>query len=189
MVGAINWPQNQGISTAYPFSDIKDDTGIGDGSALSRETMLGDWTQYFEQLLSLTGMTPNGTLDNVTNGYQTIEALIMLIKLTVNNQVFYSNAGSLNGGIIIMLDAKRLYYINGGGSGTITVNMTNSIIGGEVDMWIHNVTAGNVITILGVGFSFLATPGISNLTFVNTGAARVKFKYLGGVQIAYEVYN
>lgn len=58
----------------YPFGRIKDNTGVGDGTAINEATK-GDMHQFFEKLMRLYDIAPNGNPDNETNGYQLIDAL------------------------------------------------------------------------------------------------------------------
>ncbi|MNQ48809.1 hypothetical protein D3C85_626950 [compost metagenome] len=61
----------------YPSGRIKDNSGIGDGTAVNERTK-GDLHQMVERLMILAGITPNNLPDNVTNDYQIIDALIAL---------------------------------------------------------------------------------------------------------------
>lgn len=63
--------------TNYPNARIKDNSGIGDGTAVNERTK-GDLHQMVERLMILYGITANNLPDNVTNGYQIIDALIAL---------------------------------------------------------------------------------------------------------------
>jgi len=58
----------------YPNSRIKDDTGTGNGTYVS-EAIHGDIIQLFQKLLIDAGITANGNPDNVSNGYQFLDAL------------------------------------------------------------------------------------------------------------------
>ena len=63
----------------YPYGDIKDDTGAGDGTAVNRANH-ADYHQTFRKLLALSDIIPNNLPDNVDNGFQYIEALDKLYK-------------------------------------------------------------------------------------------------------------
>jgi hypothetical protein len=58
----------------YPYGNIKDNVGSGGGTPLDQISH-ADYHQTFRKLLSLAGITPNNLPDNVTNGYQYIQAL------------------------------------------------------------------------------------------------------------------
>ena len=62
------------ISGDYPFGDIKDNTGVGDGTIANRK-MFADIFQTVGKIFADAGITPNNTPDNVSNGYQLYEAL------------------------------------------------------------------------------------------------------------------
>ena len=63
----------------YPWGNVKDGTGIGDGTDVNKLNH-SDYHQTFRRLLSLAAINPNGLQDNVTNGYQYIQALDNLYK-------------------------------------------------------------------------------------------------------------
>jgi len=61
----------------YPFGRIKNNTGTGNGTPVD-EKVYGDIWQTITRLMSLYDIVPNGLPDNVTNGYQIIQALSAL---------------------------------------------------------------------------------------------------------------
>lgn len=79
----------------YPFGDIKDNPN----GTLADRTMMTDLLQTMQKLMSLAGVTPNGTADNLSNGYQIIQALADFNTLSVdggewviaNNVAFVAN--------------------------------------------------------------------------------------------------
>lgn len=64
---------------AYPYGDIKDDTGSNDGTPVNRQ-VYADFHQFFAKLLDLAGVVANGLPDNLTNGFQYSVALVALIN-------------------------------------------------------------------------------------------------------------
>lgn len=58
----------------YPSSRIKDNTGAGDGTAVSERTK-GDIHQFFEKVMRLYGIESNEMPDNETNGFQLVDAV------------------------------------------------------------------------------------------------------------------
>jgi hypothetical protein len=60
--------------TNYPDGRIKNNDGSGNGTGVNEQTN-GDIHQTISKLMRLYGITPNGLPDNVTNGYQIIEAV------------------------------------------------------------------------------------------------------------------
>ncbi len=77
--GLENLINAEPVSADYPWKDIKDDNGSGNGTPVDRVTY-ADYHQTFRKLLSLAGITPNGLPDNVTNGYQYVDAILSLAK-------------------------------------------------------------------------------------------------------------
>lgn len=60
----------------YPFGEIQDDNGTGNGTPVDF-TLLNDYTQFFEKLFDFSLLTANGLPDNDVNGYQLWQALLM----------------------------------------------------------------------------------------------------------------
>lgn len=77
--GLENLVNTNPATSDYPWKDIKDDTGAGDGTPLDRISH-ADYHQTFRKLLALAGITPNNLPDNVTNGYQYVDAFNKLYK-------------------------------------------------------------------------------------------------------------
>ena len=53
---------------------------VVDNQTLWQETVVGDFVQFFQKLISEAGITENGNPDNESNGYQLVEALQEYIK-------------------------------------------------------------------------------------------------------------
>lgn len=68
----------EAVSTAYPFGNIKDDTGSGDGTPVDK-AVYADFHQFFEKLMNAAGVTHNNLPDNQTNGFQLFDALKKII--------------------------------------------------------------------------------------------------------------
>lgn len=66
-------------SGAYPFGDVKDNTGSNDGTPLDR-AVISDYWQFFAKMLDDSGVVANGLLENETNGFQYHQALIQEIQ-------------------------------------------------------------------------------------------------------------
>ena len=64
-------------SSAYPYARLKDDTGTNNGVPVD-EQVYGDFHQFFERLMIEGGITPNGSPENATDGFQLNEALFNL---------------------------------------------------------------------------------------------------------------
>lgn len=72
-------PFIESVSADYPWGDIKDGDGSGNGTDVNRENH-ADYHQTFRKILDKAYITPNGLPDNVTNGYQYVDALKFLYK-------------------------------------------------------------------------------------------------------------
>ena len=58
----------------FPDGRIKDNDGSGNGTGINERTN-GDIHQTISRLMRKYGIVPNGLPDNVTNGYQIVEAI------------------------------------------------------------------------------------------------------------------
>lgn len=63
----------------YPYGDIKNNPGDATGTQINRMTASDIW-QFFQRMCAFAGITPSGSPDNVTNGFQFPEALNTLIQ-------------------------------------------------------------------------------------------------------------
>jgi hypothetical protein len=71
---------------AYPFGDVKDDSGANDGTPYDRATN-SDYFQFFAKMLFESGITPNDLIENDTNGFQYFEALLKAVNLNPSSGV------------------------------------------------------------------------------------------------------
>jgi len=96
MIKTVDKTNVRAVDAAYPYSGQKDDTGVFDGTPLNEEWS-GDYVQFFERMLALSGITANGLPDNATNDFQLYEAFERAIEKrfdhTYNNDasVFIAN--------------------------------------------------------------------------------------------------
>ncbi len=81
-IGLENFPNISAPDSNYPNGNIKDNPGDNSGTPLNK-FVHADYHQFFRKLLSLASITPNGLVENVTNGYQYITALIAKIRATL----------------------------------------------------------------------------------------------------------
>lgn len=59
---------------AFPYGDLRNDPGNGTGTPVDR-VLLSDVMQTMEKIMNESGISPNGQLDNETNGFQIFEAM------------------------------------------------------------------------------------------------------------------
>lgn len=112
--------------------NIGSDANYLNGNVVNDQTIIGehinqDMIQFFQKLMSLANLTPNGSFDNETNGYQFIEALnklyqqksiITILQDTANGIVKYTAIGNDTDGYIITVYVR----MDAGASATITTN-------------------------------------------------------------------
>lgn len=81
----------EGVSTAYPFGNIKDDSGAGDGTPVDK-AVYADFHQFFEKLMNAAGITHNNLPDNQTDGFQLFDALMKVFQPDDwDNDTLYDN--------------------------------------------------------------------------------------------------
>jgi len=152
MARTFNDIPNTPTSVDYPNGELIDETtpGSNDGTPVNRD-VYGDIIQFFQKLLIDAGITADGNPDNVTNGYQLIEAMDKLqgqnrkltidigdwnMQTTANLFITHGLGGLWNNvrclGGIIRNDANDTYYPIGSlgdviltvDSGIIKINST-----------------------------------------------------------------
>lgn len=102
----------QAPDSDYPYGQIKDDTGAGDGTPVN-VAVYGDFHQFFARMFALSGLTFNGLPDNDYSGFQYIEAANKLWKSYIGVLTLSANTTEL------LTYANIGYFINAEGN---TVN-------------------------------------------------------------------
>lgn len=80
---------------AYPFGNIKDNTGANDGTPLNT-LVHADFHQFFAKMLDDSGIGANGLPDNSVNGFQYYLALLAVIKAKTINEDWQTSLFSSN---------------------------------------------------------------------------------------------
>lgn len=70
-IGIANYPNITAASADYPNGNIKDNPSGTPVNVLTN----GDLQMFFDKMVRIAGITPNGTPDNESNGYQLVEAI------------------------------------------------------------------------------------------------------------------
>jgi hypothetical protein len=78
---------------AFPYGNIKDNTGIGDGTPINKD-VYADFHQFFARLAALSSITPNGFPEDQVNGFQYMEAFLDMAN-SYREERFYG-AGTTN---------------------------------------------------------------------------------------------
>ena len=182
----------------YPYGNIKNDTGAGDGTPVNVQ-VYADFHQFFARMAALAGITYNNLPDNSTNGYQYYDALLSLIQsnITTANAVTVTNTVGLT---VIPFTQNRhnLEYANiASGSvplKTFTYDFTNAVVGKVVRLHYGAQTGSTFILDFPLstanGYTTLVSPGgtvssTSTTTRAQVGVTSsvgrvvVEFTYLG----------
>jgi hypothetical protein len=104
----------------YPYGDIKNDTGIDDGTPVDRD-VYADFHQFFEKMFDESGLTANNLPDNATNGFQLYQAMLENIKKTTDNNAVYYNG-------IFRIEGLGDSYSMGGSGGIIDIFVKDNIL-------------------------------------------------------------
>lgn len=83
MIPLLNKPNVDPVSSEYPYGNIKDDDGTGNGTPVDTE-VYADIHQTIERIMFYAkglGITPNGQPDNAYNGFQIFEAMAKIFGL------------------------------------------------------------------------------------------------------------
>ena len=70
-------------SVAYPFGNIKDNTGSNNGTPVDKN-VYADFHQFFAKMMAESGIAYNDLPDNETDGFQYFLALIKVVTDNVN---------------------------------------------------------------------------------------------------------
>lgn len=83
-------PQVEAPSSAYPFGNIKDNTGSNNGTPVNK-LVYADFHQFFAKMMYESGISYNNQPENNTDGFQYWLALVEAIK---NNCKIYTDISS-----------------------------------------------------------------------------------------------
>lgn len=79
------------VSGTYPYGDIKDNSGSGDGVPVNR-VVYADFHQFFARIADLAGIVLNSLPDNAVNSWQFVTALQTLIANAVSSEASIRSA-------------------------------------------------------------------------------------------------
>lgn len=129
-------PNVDGVSSDYPKGRVRDKAGAVPGTTYT-EVLHGDIIQFFQKLLIDASITENGTPDNVTNGYQFLDALVDKIKestkvdttLTTESATAPFNSGTIT---ITAVAYDRMIYVYDGGTVSTGYGVTINVDGLQI---------------------------------------------------------
>lgn len=93
-------------SVAYPFGNIKDNTGSNNGTPVDKN-VYADFHQFFAKMMSESGIVYNDLPDNNTDGFQYWLALVEAVKNNCGFKTDISSSISLGPGFTI---SQKLIY-------------------------------------------------------------------------------
>lgn len=86
MIKLEDKPNAEAPSVAYPYGNIKDNNGTGNGTPVNK-IVYADFHQFFAKMFAESGLVSNELPDNETNGFQYFEALVKLYTDAINLSV------------------------------------------------------------------------------------------------------
>ena len=110
-------------SVAYPFGNIKDNTGSNNGTPVDKN-VYADFHQFFAKMMSESGIVYNDLPDNNTDGFQYWLALVEAVKNNCNFYTDISASVTENSNITPITKVVRQYS-----NGDIMVKFTGTITG------------------------------------------------------------
>ena len=182
MIPLKDKPNVEAVSVTYPYASIKDDTGADDGTPVDR-LVYSDMHQFFERLMALTGLTPNGLPDNAANGFQLMTAFLgysnrfncaslSSLAIGTGNQTFTVPAN------MSYLPGNHLRASNGANymqgpvvsySGTtLIINVVNTAGSGTIALWIISPASPIAASETNPGVAEIATQAEVNASTDNT---------------------
>lgn len=153
--------------------DLSNATGIGtdanfingdlvDGVTVVESHIYQDIVQYFQKLMNLAGLTPNGDFDNEVNDYQFIEALKKYIEstdLTITSNNILTGSLAIKGRVAnfynpttITLDATKIIYPASGSGNVFKIEATASF--DELEYITNSSSNGDYILIHNIGSTY-----------------------------------
>lgn len=139
-IGIENYPNNGPTNTDYPYGQINDNDGSGNGTPVNK-LVYDDIHQNFRRLMSLSGETPNNMPDNVSNGYQYVSAMKFLYR---------NFRGATHTSTDLILDEfqlRKIIYVEGTSSNINVSLPSSSLITDSDSIVIYNNSDNNVIVI------------------------------------------
>ena len=108
----VDFPNTSAISGSEPYGNIKDDTGSNDGTPVDKQ-VYADKHQFFAWLMDKAGVTPNSLPDNLTNGFQLGQALLILTDRYRCTSTTSVAIGSAYGTVVAFTVPDNLDYYTG----------------------------------------------------------------------------
>lgn len=150
--GIENFPNITPANADYPKGAIKDDTGANDGTPVNK-LVYDDVHQTHMKILLLAGITANNLPDNVTNGYQYVQALQKLFKN------YIGIAGNSVSTAFTVSDINKLIITGGSGSPVNTLPSGATLQDADVITFL-NVGSGTFTVLEAAGDSIANNPGV-----------------------------
>lgn len=159
MIALKNKPNVTPPTSTYPHGRLTDDTGSGNGTPIDQQTN-NDIHSFLQQLMVDAGVTPNNILDNEYDGFQLNLALGLYINKIINARWGPWKDIALTGTWAAVGSPAPQYrlsngmvelrgQISGGGSGTVTGNISDLVPGSSSTVWvpISDMSGGGVIAL------------------------------------------
>lgn len=145
----------------YPYGRIKDRVGSTPGTPVN-EPVYGDFHQFFARLLALSGVVANGLVENLTNGWQYVEALAAYIRSVANENTV--NSESVIFAVTTAVNSVNS-YVSGDLFCTVTKRGNHVIVNGVLKITMLDAASffisntENIIFDLKTGFELHASTG------------------------------
>lgn len=169
----------------YPYGNIKDDTGVGDGTPVDKQ-VYADFHQFFARMLALSGITANNLPDNQTNTFQYYLALKKLANIPT--ALVTLGATTIDGYTFTLTDSRFVKFSDpSNATNAITLNATNTVPGTKV-LAIFTGGSGDVLSFSGMSNIYIRT-GTASLTLANDGIIYVTIEVMGANDAVVDIIN
>ena len=179
------------VSAEYPYGNIKDDTGTGNGTPVNT-AVYADIHQFFARMADQSGITINDLPDNATNGFQLFEALlasnVLGLKTGWSSEVTISTSNLKSPGRTFVLSTSKYKYKVFGKTLMILIDLTGVASAGpvadiylDVEDTIAEKLKGSYLQIVQIfnGLVFRAISGDENPDFPTRKAIKIE-NIIGG---------
>jgi hypothetical protein len=164
----LNVPNIEAATPDYPNGRVRDKAGATPGTTYS-EILHGDIIQFFQKLMIDAGLSPDNNPDNVSNGYQFIEALIKKVNVSTlrasNKTLINSSIDSTEKDLISFIpdavndwDDLKITF-----SSAIGTPGTGGTFTATYKIWVNGVLKNQV------GINIVDTDGDETIVLMDTG--------------------
>lgn len=137
MIPLIDKPNVDAADSDYPYGNIRNNPGNRTGTPVNK-LVYADMHQFFERMMAISGITPNGLPDNAYTGFQLFEALLKVLTDKASAGLYTPtitdglNVTSSSPNALQYMRVDNIVTISGAFTVVVTANSTDTIL--EIDL-------------------------------------------------------